>query len=138
PSRRQLRVTLALTLLLILSITGVRVEQGRTLFTTDSGLTARIEALGSGITALTSSSGASQAGPGLLAQAAVRLDGVDFAGSRRPECAAAPASARERPRRRRRDRRWLPAGRGRARRSHSWPRPRSRVRRRVRSPPPPP
>ena len=80
PSRRQLRVTLALTLLLILSITGVRVEQGRTLFTTDSGLTARIEALGSGITALTSSSGASQAGPGLLAQAAVRLDGVDFAG----------------------------------------------------------
>jgi hypothetical protein len=79
PSARQGRVAAALTLAAILAITGVRAEQGRTLYTTDTGLSARVSALGTGLSGL-GSSHPGEDNPGLLAQAAVRLDGVDFAG----------------------------------------------------------
>jgi len=65
PSARQLRRASALTLIAFLAITGLRVEQGRSLFHNDSGLSARISALGSGLTA----------------QTVLRMDGVDFAGA---------------------------------------------------------
>jgi len=78
PTGRQLHGAVGLTLLGILAITGVRAEQGRSLYYTDTGLAARLTALRNGLFA-----GASNgpAGPGLVAQAAVRLDGVDFAGA---------------------------------------------------------
>ena len=81
PSTRQLRVASVLTFITILAITGVRVEQGRSLFSKNSGFSVRIFALASGITAFTNNSGASSTGPPLTAQSIVRLDGVDFAGA---------------------------------------------------------
>jgi hypothetical protein len=76
PATRQAHAAVALTLLGVLAITGVRAEQGRSFFYAgSSGLSARLEALGSGL------STGSQQGPGLLAQGAVRLDGYDFAGA---------------------------------------------------------
>lgn len=77
PSARQVAVAVALTVAGIMAISGVRAEQGRALYYADSGLGARVSALASG---LTSAGGTSPAGgPGLAAQAAVRLDGTDFA-----------------------------------------------------------
>ena len=73
PSGRQVRITLTVSVLAILAVTGARSEQGRSLYYTDSGLGARVAALGSGITSLN--------GNGLVGQAAIRLDGVDFAGA---------------------------------------------------------
>jgi hypothetical protein len=81
PSTRQLREASILTLITILAITGLRAEQGRSLFYRDSGLSARISALASGLTAFTNSSAASSTGLALVAQTAVRVDGVDFAGA---------------------------------------------------------
>lgn len=78
PARRQLGAAVGLTVLAVLAITGVRAEQGRAIYYRDSGLTARAVALGSGIAAAGTTS---QGGPGLAAQAAVRLDGTDFAGA---------------------------------------------------------
>lgn len=78
PTGHQLLAALGLTLLGILAITGVRSQQGRSLYYTDSGLSTRLTALGTGLSAGTSPSSAE---PGLVAQAAVRLDGVDFAGA---------------------------------------------------------
>ena len=77
PTARQLGGAAALTLAGVVSITGLRAEQGRELFYHDSGLGARVSALASGITSAggTSATG----GPGLVAQAATRLDGTDFA-----------------------------------------------------------
>ena len=72
PSGRQVRITLTVSVVAILAITGLRSEQGRSLFYKDSGLGARVAALGSGITSLN--------GNGVVGEAAVRLDGVDFAG----------------------------------------------------------
>jgi hypothetical protein len=80
PSARQLRGASALTLIAVLAITGLRVEQGRSLFSTDSGLSARISALGSGLAEFTNTRDASS-GPALVAQTVVRMDGVDFAGA---------------------------------------------------------
>jgi hypothetical protein len=81
PSTRQLRAASVLTLIAILAITGLRAEQGRSLFRTNSGLSARISDLGSGLSQFTNTSGASSTGPDLVAQAALRMDGVDFAGA---------------------------------------------------------
>ena len=81
PSTRQLRGASALTLIAILAITGLRVEQGRSLFYKDSGLSARIFALASGLNEFTNNSDASSTGPPLIAQSVVRVDGVDFAGA---------------------------------------------------------
>jgi hypothetical protein len=78
PQRRQVLAALALTLIAGLAITGLRAQQGRAVFVQDSGLGTRLTALGSGLT----SAGTTPKGtPGLLAQAAVRLDGADFAGA---------------------------------------------------------
>jgi hypothetical protein len=72
PSGRQVRTALAVSVVAILAITGARAVAGRSLYYTDSGLRARVAALGSGITSLD--------GSGLVGEAAIRLDGVDFAG----------------------------------------------------------
>lgn len=79
PSARQVAVAAALTVAGVLAITGLRAEQGRAVFYQDSGIGARVSALASGVTSVggTSATG----GPGLIAQAAVRLDGTDFAGA---------------------------------------------------------
>jgi hypothetical protein len=71
PAVRQVLVALVLTILTIVAITGVRAQQGR-VTNGNSGLGTRLAFLGSGLTGAGSSSG-------LVAQAAVRLDGVDFA-----------------------------------------------------------
>jgi hypothetical protein len=72
PRRSHVHAAIAVTLLGVLAITGARVTTGRGVYQADTGPLARIEALGSGLTTGT------QAGPGLLAQAAVRLDGYDL------------------------------------------------------------
>jgi hypothetical protein len=81
PSTRQLRAASVLTLITILAITGLRAERGRSLFYENSGFSTRLFALASGITAFTNNSGSSSTGPSLVAQAVVRVDGVDFAGA---------------------------------------------------------
>lgn len=78
PAARQLLTAAVLTVLAALAITGVRVEQGRAVFSQDSGLGTRVSALAGGLSA----AGASTSGHGsLIAQAASRLDAVDFAGA---------------------------------------------------------
>ena len=77
PSARQLAATAAVAVTAILAIMGVRAQQGRALYHQDTGLDPRVSALASGLTGGT----ASQGSPGLLAQAAVRLDGADFGGA---------------------------------------------------------
>ena len=79
PTGMQVRVAVALTAVAILAITGVRAEQGRSIYYRDSGLGARVTALAGGLGALRGTS--PQGTPGLVAQAAVRLDGTDFAGA---------------------------------------------------------
>jgi hypothetical protein len=75
PERLHMHAAAALTLLAVLAITGLRAEQGRSVFYTDSGLGTRVEALSTGL------SGQAVPGtPGLLAQMASRLDGSAFAG----------------------------------------------------------
>jgi hypothetical protein len=81
PSRRQLRTAVAVTVMGILAITGVRAEQGRSLYYTDSGITARVTALGSGLATLLAAGSEQDGQPGLLSQAAERLDGDAFAGA---------------------------------------------------------
>jgi hypothetical protein len=78
PTGRELQAALGFTLLGVLAITSVRAEQGRSMYYTDSGFSARLTALENGL--FTGVPG-SPAGPGLVAQVAVRLDGVDFAGA---------------------------------------------------------
>ena len=76
----QLTAIIGLTVLVILSISGVRAQQGRTLYYTDSGLSTRIGALATGLSA----AGESQAGmgtEGLLTQFAIRISSVDGAGA---------------------------------------------------------
>ena len=80
PSRQQISMALALTMLTMIAITGYRAESGRTLYRENSGLNARVEALGSGFYGLVDTSNASDSGPGLIAQAAARLDGNAFVG----------------------------------------------------------
>jgi hypothetical protein len=78
--RRQLLATAALAVVAILAINGVRAEQGRGIFYTNSGLESRISALGSGLLGGGPPAGGA-AGPGLVAQFATREAGVDFAGA---------------------------------------------------------
>jgi hypothetical protein len=76
PRRSHLHAAVALTVLALLAITGLRAVQGRSVFYADSGLRTRVAALGAGISA------APAAGtPSLAAQAAQRLDGTAFAGA---------------------------------------------------------
>jgi hypothetical protein len=76
PSRRQVAVALGLTLAAVMAITGLRAGEGRGVFYRDSGLPERLSALGSGLTGMFS---APEPGtPGIISQAAVRLDGTDW------------------------------------------------------------
>ena len=77
--RRQFLAAALLAVMALHAINGVRVQQGRDIFYTNSGLGSRISALGSGL--LGGSSGNDTAMPGLVAQFATREAGVDFAGS---------------------------------------------------------
>lgn len=75
PSARQIQAAGTLTVIAVLAISGVRAQQGRSLYYRDSGLGQRVTALASGV----SSAGSQPANaPGLLPEAAVRLDGTDF------------------------------------------------------------
>lgn len=73
--RRQVAAAAVLTLAAVLAIGAVRASQGRGLFTSDTGLQARVEALGTDA----ASAGRAPDSPGLVAQAAARLDGTTFA-----------------------------------------------------------
>jgi hypothetical protein len=73
---RQVMAAAALTLVAVLAITGERAHEGRALYHEDSGLGARVAVLDRSLTA----TGSDSSGPGLVPQAAVRLDGIDFAG----------------------------------------------------------
>ena len=67
-----------------MAITTARADYGRSVYRTDTGLGARVSVLAGGITALGASPSQSQSqsqqndSPGLLAQAAVRLEGNSF------------------------------------------------------------
>jgi hypothetical protein len=74
--RSQVRAAAALTIVAVLAITGARAAHGREVYHQDS-LSARVIALGSGLSGL----GSDSAGPGLVAQAATRFDGTSFAGA---------------------------------------------------------
>ncbi len=78
PPASQLRAAAALTLILVLALTGARARQGREVFSADSSLGTRVAALGGEVTSQATAQGPR---PGLLAQAASRLDGTDFAGA---------------------------------------------------------
>jgi hypothetical protein len=76
PQSSQLHAAVALTVVAVLAITGLRAEQGRQVFYEHSGLGGRAAALTSGLSGLSGSPGS----PPLIAQAAARLDGDAFAG----------------------------------------------------------
>ncbi|MGH3205630.1 MAG: hypothetical protein ACRDP5_26795 [Streptosporangiaceae bacterium] len=77
--RRQLLAAALLAVVAMLAINGVRVQQGRDIFYTNSGLGSRISALGSGLFGGSSVNDAAM--PGFVAQFASREAGVDFAGA---------------------------------------------------------
>lgn len=81
PSRRQVTGTLMLTLVAALAITGYRAESGRAVFYGNSGIRARIAALGDGLYSLVHSTNSAGTGPGLISRTAVRVDGNSFAGA---------------------------------------------------------
>lgn len=81
PSARQVTMTLTITMVAVLGITGFRAAQGRTLYYSNSGLSARAKALSTGLAGLGSASTSNMNHPGLIAQFAVRLDGNSFAGA---------------------------------------------------------
>ena len=78
PRPRQLCAAVAIAVVAMLAITGLRAQQGRTLFYRDSGVTARLSALGESIISFGGPSASGTASPNLVTQAAVRLDGVDW------------------------------------------------------------
>jgi hypothetical protein len=80
PSRQQAAITLALTVLAVLGITGYRAAWGRTLYYENSSLSARVAAVASGLYTLSHTSDPTDSQPGLIAQAANRFDGNAFAG----------------------------------------------------------
>jgi hypothetical protein len=75
----QLAVTAGLTVLIILSISGVRVEHSRLLYYQDSGVSSRVGALATGLSAAEGSQGGTDT-PGLLTQFAIRISSVDYGG----------------------------------------------------------
>jgi hypothetical protein len=76
----QLAATAVLTVLIVLSISGVRVQQNRNLYYQDSGVSSRVSALAGGLSAAGGSQGGTDA-PGLLTQFAIRISSVDFGGA---------------------------------------------------------
>jgi hypothetical protein len=77
--RRQLMAAGVLAVVAMVAINGVRVQQGRNIFYSNSGLASRITALGQGLTGGSSVSDAAM--PGFVAQFASREAGVDFPGA---------------------------------------------------------
>ena len=80
PSRRQVLITLALTVMTVLGITGYRTASGRGLYHQDSGLISRAQAIGSGFYSLIHNSNQKNTFTGLVGQATARFDGDSFAG----------------------------------------------------------
>jgi hypothetical protein len=78
PPRRQMRAAAVLAVIAVLAVTGARASSGRSLYETGTGLQARATALGNGVVSFNSGPAGS---PGLVAQAATRLDGDAFAGA---------------------------------------------------------
>jgi hypothetical protein len=76
---RQLAVAAALAVVAMIAINGVRVQQGRDIFYSNSGVGARIGALGEGLVGGSSVSDAAM--PGFVSQFASREAGVDFPGA---------------------------------------------------------
>jgi hypothetical protein len=79
PSGRQLRWAAAVAVIATLAITGVRAGGERRVYEQDSSLGTRVSGLATGLEALPGQP--AQAGPGQLAQAVIRIDGVAFAGA---------------------------------------------------------
>jgi hypothetical protein len=77
---RQVACAGLLTVLVILSISGIRVQTGRGIYYTNSGVTARVGALATGLSSAGGSSGAADS-PGLVAQFAARVSAVDYGGA---------------------------------------------------------
>jgi hypothetical protein len=80
PSRRQVLITLALTVMTVLGITGYRTASGRGLYHQDSGLISRAQAIGSGFYSLIHDSNQKNTFTGLVGQVTARFDGDSFAG----------------------------------------------------------
>ena len=80
PSRKQVLITLALTIVTVLGITGYRTASGRGLYHQDSGLMPRAQAIGSGFYSLIHGSNQKNTFTGLLGQVTARFDGDSFAG----------------------------------------------------------
>ncbi|HTU76029.1 MAG TPA: hypothetical protein VMG38_21130 [Trebonia sp.] len=76
---RQLLAAALLAVVAMVAINGVRVQQGRGIFYSNSGLDSRVSALASGLVGGPPVSEAAM--PGLVAQFATREAGVDFAGA---------------------------------------------------------
>jgi hypothetical protein len=74
PASRQLHLAALMVVVAILAVNGVRAEHWRSGDLADTSLGARVSALGESLSA----GGAEAAGPGVLASAAERLDGVSF------------------------------------------------------------
>jgi hypothetical protein len=75
--RRQLAAAVLVTAVAALAITGLHAQRGRDVFYTNTGIGTRLSVIAQGLRAEPATPGG---GPGLLAQASVRLAGVDFAG----------------------------------------------------------
>ena len=79
-SRRQLAVAAMLAVAGVFAITGVRSQQGRSIFYVNNGVSSRVTALGEGLLGGSATTD-EPAGPGLVAQFALREAGVNFAGA---------------------------------------------------------
>lgn len=80
PSRRQVWITVALTVVAVLGLTGYRAATGRMLYHQNSGLMSRAAALGTGLYELAHSPSERDTPVGLVGQVTSRFDGDSFAG----------------------------------------------------------
>lgn len=78
-SRRHIAAAAILAVAGVFAITGVRSQQGRSIFYVNSGVSGRVTALGEGL--FGGPATAEPAAPGLVAQFAIRESGVNFAGA---------------------------------------------------------
>jgi hypothetical protein len=78
--KAQLAGAALLTVLAVASISGSRVQVGRGIYYANSGISARVGALASGLSAAGGSPGGTGS-PGLVAQFATRMSSVDFGGA---------------------------------------------------------
>ena len=76
PPARQLQGAAVMAVIAVLAITGLRSQQGRILSAQNATIGNRVRNLGAGLQDLRAQPG--QGGPGLVAEAVGRLDGVDF------------------------------------------------------------